>query len=108
MIRVVSHQRRQIERDGETGLALRKQIAKARIRVFGCSETRELAHGPKLAAVHRGVDAAGVRRLPGKTEIALRVPPSKIGLCVEASDWIARDGSEVRVAIGSFLKSGVE
>src|SRR6202008_5084324 len=87
MVGVISHQRRQIERDGKPGLSLRKQIAEARIRVFRRSETRKLAHRPKLAAIHRGVNSTGVRRLPGKTKVALRVPTCEIGWRVEAANW---------------------
>ena len=65
VVGVVAHQRGQIERDGEAGLALREQISKARVGVFGGAEAGKLAHGPEPAAIHRGVNAAGVRRLTG-------------------------------------------
>ena len=54
MIGVVAHQRRQIERDGKARLALREEIAKALVGVFGGAEAGELAHGPEAAAIHRG------------------------------------------------------
>ena len=65
VVGVVAHQRRQIERGGEAGLALCEQIAKALVGVFGGAEAGELAHGPEAAAIHRGVNAAGVGRLAG-------------------------------------------
>src|SRR5579864_1041133 len=108
MVRVVSHQRRQIKRDGKPGLALRKQIAKARVRVFGCTKARKLAHRPKLAAIHRGVNSTGVRRLPGKTKVALCVPTCEVGWRVEAANRIARDGGEIGVAIWSFSQGRSE
>src|ERR1700751_6354761 len=48
------------------------------------------------------MNSARVRRLTGKTKIALRVPACEIGWRVEAANWIARDGGEIGVAIGSF------
>ena len=89
VIGVVTHQRRQIKRDGKTCLPLRKQVTKARVRVLSRAEARELAHGPKLAAVHRGVNAAGVGRLAGEAEIAPCVPACKIPLRVKPSNRIA-------------------
>ena len=65
MIGVVAHQRGEIEGGGESGLALREKIAEAGVGVFGGAETGELTHGPQAAAVHGGVNAAGVGRLAG-------------------------------------------
>jgi len=48
-------------------LSLRQQIAESLIGVFGSAEAGELAHRPQAAAMHRRVNAAGVRRLARKT-----------------------------------------
>ena len=66
MVGVVAHQRGQIEGDGKAGLALREQIAEALVGVFGGAEAGELAHGPEASAIHRGMNAARVRRLAGQ------------------------------------------
>ena len=79
MIRIDAHQRRQIERHRESGLALFEQIAKTRVGLLGRRETCELAHGPQPSAIHRFVDPAGVRKLPG---CALDPEPGASKLCV--------------------------
>jgi hypothetical protein len=53
MIRVVAHERRQIKRGGKSRLALRKQVAKALIRILRGAKPRELPHGPQPATMHR-------------------------------------------------------
>ena len=62
-IGIEAHQRRQVEGHRQTRLALLQQIAKARVGLFGRGETRELAHGPQPATIHRFVDTAGVGEL---------------------------------------------
>ena len=66
VVGVVAHERGQIEGGGEAGLALREEIAETRVGVFGGAEAGELAHGPQAAAMHGGVNAAGVGRLAGQ------------------------------------------
>ena len=106
MVGVVAHQRGQIEGHGKPGLPLREQIAKAAIGILGRAEARELAHGPQPAAIHRGVNAARVRRLAGIAEIALGIPIREVGLGVEPPNRIARDGGEFRRALRRFLECG--
>src|SRR5256885_16394031 len=50
----------QVERHGKPRGALRDEIAVAPVALFGCAETGILPHGPGAAAVHLGIDAAGV------------------------------------------------
>ena len=66
VVRVVTHQRGKIERGGESGLALRQEVAEALIGVFGRAEAGKLAHRPQAAAMHGGLNAAGVGRLTGE------------------------------------------
>jgi hypothetical protein len=66
VIRIEAHERRQIEGDGESGLALREEVMVARVGLFGGGEPGELPHGPQPAAIHTFVDAAGVRELSGR------------------------------------------
>ena len=52
MIGIETHQRGQIEGDGEPGLALLQQIAITGVGILGGGEAGELAHGPELAPIH--------------------------------------------------------
>src|ERR1700693_4145290 len=63
VVGVVTHECGEIEGGGEAGLALREKITETRVGVFGGAEAWSLAHGPQAAAVHGGVNAAGVGRL---------------------------------------------
>src|SRR6185437_4435734 len=72
MIGVVAHLRRQVERHREPGLAGLEQMAKALVGFFSRAEARVLTHRPKLPAVHRGIDPAGIRRLAGSADVRQR------------------------------------
>ena len=52
MIGIEPHLGGQVECDGESGDALREQIAIAPVALFGGSETGILPHGPQAAAIH--------------------------------------------------------
>ena len=71
-VRVVAHLGRQVERDRQAGLALLEEVAEAAVRLLGRGEARVLAHRPEPRAVHRGLDAAGERRLARQPEVAVR------------------------------------
>src|SRR5688500_1929553 len=57
---------------------MRKQILESLVRVFGCTEARELAHRPDLAAIHVRVNASRVRILRRKSELRFIVPAGEI------------------------------
>ncbi len=78
MIGIVAHERGQVEGGGEAGLALREEIAEALVSVLGGTEAGELPHGPEAAAVHRGMNAAGIWRLAREAEIAVGIPVGQI------------------------------
>ncbi len=100
MIAVVAHQRRQIERDGEALTAVRQQIFVALVGLLGRGEAGELAHGPHLAAIAGGVNAARVRRLAGIVQILVVAPVfGKIGLRIETANGHAGNGGEAGVAV---------
>ena len=65
VVAVVAHERRQIEGNGQSAAAVSQQILVALVRFFRRSEAGELAHGPQLAAIAGGMNAAGERRLAG-------------------------------------------
>src|SRR5205823_4278884 len=50
-------------------LSLLEEVMVAAVGLLRRGEARELAHGPELAAVHVGVDAAGVRELAGRRRL---------------------------------------
>src|SRR2546423_5519876 len=60
MIRVITHQRRKIESNGKTCLAVGEQEFVSVIRVARAAETGELAHRPQAAPITCGVNAARV------------------------------------------------
>jgi len=66
MIRVVAHLRGQIERDAEARHALIEQVAVARVRFGRRAEARILPHRPQPAAIHVGLDAAGIGEGAGR------------------------------------------
>ena len=68
VVRVVAELRREVERDGEPGLAAIEEVAEARVRLLGRAVARVLAHRPRTPAVHRSVGAARERELAGELE----------------------------------------
>ena len=65
VVAVEAHQRRQVERGAQAGLALVEQELEALVGLPGGAEAGELPHRPQPAAVHGGVDAARERVLAG-------------------------------------------
>src|SRR6185503_12723896 len=65
MVRVVAHQSREIESDGESCLPVSEEELVALIRIPGAAEAGELSHSPQPAAIPRGVNAARVRIYAG-------------------------------------------
>src|SRR5881397_2011572 len=74
MIGVVSHLRRQIERDRETGLPHLQQMMEPLVGLLGRPEPRVLAHRPEPAAIHRRIGTTRERRLTGQAEVTLGTP----------------------------------
>src|SRR5262245_35476536 len=104
MIRVVPHQRWQIEGRRKARLALGEQIAETRVGVFRRAEARKLAHRPEPCAVHRRMNPAGIRRNAGHTQIAFRIPAIQIRFRVEPANGMAGSGCEIVVALGAFCQ----
>ncbi len=63
VIRVVAHQRREVERRREPGLSLLEQELEPLVRVAGAPKAGELPHGPESPAIPGRVDAPRVRVL---------------------------------------------
>src|SRR5271165_6109594 len=100
MVAVVAHQRGQIEGDRESMAAVLQQIFIPLVGFLGRGEARELAHGPHLAAIARGMNAARKRRLARIVQILfVRPVGGKIGGRIQAANRQAGDGGEPRVAV---------
>src|SRR5258708_36414278 len=99
----VAHQSGEVESSGEAGLALRQEIAEALVRVFSGSKARELTHGPKPAAMHRGMNAARIRGLAREAEVAVGFPIWQIRFRVQPANRIARNRGEFRLSLRAFF-----
>src|SRR5215204_744389 len=79
MVRVTAHLGWEIEGNREASLASLDEVLEAGVRLVSGSKARVLAHSPGPAAIHRGVDAAGIRvlawiaELPGVVKALPRV-----------------------------------
>ena len=73
VVGVVPHLRGQVERDAQPADAMTKQVAIARIRLFGRRKPGVLAHRPQTAAVHGRLNAASERVFTGKAERGRRI-----------------------------------
>ena len=100
MVGVVAHQGGQIERHRKPGLALLQQVVVAAIGLLGRRKARELPHGPELAAVHVAVNAARVRELARRAQVAGEVEPLQVLGSVDRFDRNSADGREL--ALGRF------
>ena len=72
MVGVVAHLRGQIERDAQAVDALGQEVAIAGVGFGGGSKSGILPHRPEPAAIHRRLDATGVRKFTREAEIAHR------------------------------------
>src|SRR5258708_24498279 len=91
VIRVVAHQRRKVERDGEARCSVREEELVALVRLARGPEAGELAHRPQLSAVAGRVNAAGEGELAGDAE-CLRAFGRNVELRVEGLDFAGRVG----------------
>src|SRR5439155_273119 len=108
MIRVVTHQRRQIERDRQTCLTLLEQVFEPLIGIERRTEPRELPHGPELSAIAGRVNAARIRRLAGKAELSLIVKIRQAVRSVEPFNWSQRNGSKGLPGFGRSFQGRLE
>jgi hypothetical protein len=103
VIRVVAHQRGQIERRGQARLTRLQELMKARVRLLRAAKTRELPHRPELAPVAARLESARVRKFTRHLEGRLHILGGVHGIRVNA----AHAGKE-KFALREFLqRSGV-
>ena len=74
---------------------MREQVFVTQVGLFRRGEAGELAHGPELAAVAGGMNAAGVRRMAGHGQCEIG---RQIRFGVEPLDRQAGDGGEAGIA----------
>ena len=87
--------------------AVLEQILVALVGFLRRGEAGELAHGPELAAIAGGVNAAREGRLAGIAEILVVAPVlGQIGLRVEPANRHAGDRGEARVAVLVEIDAG--
>ena len=84
-------------------MALAEEIAIALVGFDGGAEAGVLAHGPEAAAVHGGVDAAGVGEFAGVADGRFWIRGGEIVLGVEAIDGKAGESCEMLFAFGGGL-----
>src|SRR5260370_42577254 len=77
-----------------------KQILKSRIRFLRSAEAGKLAHRPELAPIPSWMNAACVRKLPRKGNIAREIDRLHITGSVKSIDFFQRDCLKTR---SSFL-----
>src|ERR1041384_2207382 len=83
MIGVVAHQRREVEGDRQPGLAMLEQELVALVGIRRAAEAGELPHRPQLAAIHRGMNAAGKRILARAPELLFDVIAVQVSSVVD-------------------------
>jgi hypothetical protein len=93
-VRVVTHERRHVERGREAGLSVLEQIAEAGVGLDRGAEPGELAHRPQAAAVHRWVDAPRERERPGEADLRVR---GQVRRRVQRTDLLTRERGERHV-----------
>jgi hypothetical protein len=63
-----------------------EEVLESLVGVLGRPKPGELPHGPEPASVHAGIDAAGVRELARRSEIAVRRPSLDMVCRIELLD----------------------
>ena len=100
MVGVHADLRGEIEGHREAGLALAQEVAVTLIGFGGAAETGVLAHGPEAAAIHGGVDAAGVGKFAGEAEGVVGIPVREIRIRIEIIEGRAGESREGARALG--------
>jgi hypothetical protein len=98
VVRVVAHERREIEGDAEPRLAVGEEILVATVRFLGRAEAGELPHGPQPGPVHGRIRPARERVLAGQAELLEVVPAGlTVGRRVERTDGRPGNRRELRL-----------
>ncbi|CAB4769592.1 unannotated protein [freshwater metagenome] len=92
MIAVVTHLCWQVERTTEACLAGFEQKLESLVGVGCAAEARILAHCPEAIAMHCWINAAGVWRLAGGTQLALGIEAGQRLVVVQRLDGDSRVG----------------
>ena len=107
MVGVVAHQRGQIERDGKSGLPLRKQIAKALRWCLRPCRSRRIAAWSTGGRDTSWDECRACREArPGRPRSRSAFQSAQIGWGIKAANRIAGDGGEFCGALGGFFERG--
>ena len=104
MVGVVAHERGEIECNRQAGLATREQELVPLVGVLGGPEPGKLPHGPQAAAVHVGVNAAGIRKAAWQAG-SLQQAGRNVGRRVGNFERLPGDGGEVGVVPHRLARS---
>ena len=101
VVRVVSVERREVEGGREAGLAVIEKVVEPLVGLPRRAVTGELAHRPELPPIHRRLNAARVRILPGPAEVALRIEAGERVRRGQRLHRSARNGREIPLPGGT-------
>ena len=107
VVGVVAELGGQVEGDAEAGLALVQQELEALVRLFRRAVAGVLADAPQAAAVHGGLDAAGVGILAGEAHVAHVVHVRHVEGRVQAAG-LGRGGGEDGLPLISPLQRALQ
>src|SRR5262249_35065532 len=95
-----AHERGQVEGYGQPAATVGQQILVALVGLLRRGKPGELAHGPQLAPVAAGMDAARVGWLAGIVQVLLDVPVlGEVGLGIETTHRLAAERGKAGVAV---------
>src|SRR5690348_8634947 len=114
MVRIHADLRRKIESHREAGGAISEQVLVTLVGFLGIPHTGILAHGPKTAAIHGGLNATSKGEIAGVPDLCVVVGVLEIGRCVEGLDgdlgWgllLVRSSSFAGLSPQGFGKSAI-
>ena len=101
VVGVVADLRGQVEGDGEPGLSLLQQVAKAAVGVLSGGVPRVLPHGPHAAPVSAGLHAPGIGELAGEADVfgVVEAPVAQVFRGVERVNGKTAVGLEYGTAL---------
>src|SRR4029077_4036037 len=95
VVGVVAHQGGHVERHRQALLPLPEQELVATVRLLRRAVTGELPDGPRLSAIHRGVDATRIGKFARVAQLVVVAPPLEVLRGVKRLQGQARHGRGV-------------
>ena len=107
VVRVETDLRREIEGDGEARRPLREQIFVTRVRLFGGRVSGILAHRPEATAIQVATDAARIRIVAGRAEVAFVIGRIRVRRVEVVREFDARRGLKAFASFASRRSVGL-